>query len=73
LTDRESGETEAVLSRQFRGGIALLSPDQFARIAIAYEPLWAVGTGKTATPEIDGVLVGSASPDANSFASSVNF
>jgi triosephosphate isomerase len=37
---------------QFRGGIALLSPEQFARIAIAYEPVWAIGTGKTATPEI---------------------
>ncbi|HLY20177.1 MAG TPA: triose-phosphate isomerase [Bryobacteraceae bacterium] len=52
LKDRESGETEAVLSLQFRGGIALLTAEQFRRIVIAYEPVWAIGTGKTATPEI---------------------
>ena len=119
LAERESGETEAVLALQFRAGIGLLSADQFARIAIAYEPVWAIGTGKTATPEmaadahralrgqvrtrygaeaadavrilyggsvkpdnvrtlmaqpeLDGVLVGGASLDANSFASIVNF
>jgi triosephosphate isomerase len=50
LQERESGETEAVLSLQFRAGIGLLSGAQFARIAIAYEPVWAIGTGKTATP-----------------------
>jgi triosephosphate isomerase len=52
LEERESGSTEAVLARQFQGGIALLSERQFARIVIAYEPVWAIGTGKTATPEI---------------------
>ncbi len=52
LEEREAGQTEAVLERQFRGGIAPLAPEQFARIAIAYEPVWAIGTGKTATPEI---------------------
>jgi len=52
LADRESGETEAVLALQFRAGIGLLSAEQFARIAIAYEPVWAIGTGKTATPEM---------------------
>jgi len=52
LEERESGRTEAVLAAQFGGGIARLSPEQFAAIAIAYEPVWAIGTGKTATPEI---------------------
>ncbi|MCW5982932.1 MAG: triose-phosphate isomerase [Bryobacteraceae bacterium] len=52
LEQRESGQTEAVLVRQFEGGIAGLAPEQFARITIAYEPVWAIGTGKTATPEI---------------------
>jgi triosephosphate isomerase (TIM) len=52
LEERESGNTEAVLVRQFRNGIAGLTPEQFARIVIAYEPVWAIGTGKTATPEI---------------------
>ena len=52
LEQRESGSTEAVLAAQFSGGIAGLTPEQFAQIAIAYEPVWAIGTGKTATPEI---------------------
>jgi triosephosphate isomerase (TIM) len=52
LEERESGATEAVLVGQFAGGIAGLTPEQFAKIVIAYEPVWAIGTGKTATPEI---------------------
>src|SRR5205823_12001567 len=52
LADREAGNTEAVLAGQFDRGIAPLSEQQFARIVIAYEPVWAIGTGKTATPEI---------------------
>ncbi len=41
-----------MLSRQFQKGIAGLTEQQFARIVIAYEPVWAIGTGKTATPEM---------------------
>lgn len=52
LEDREAGRTNDVLKTQFDGGIAGLSPEQFAKIVIAYEPVWAIGTGKTATPEI---------------------
>jgi len=52
LEERESGRTEAVLVHQFQNGIAGLTAGQFARIVIAYEPVWAIGTGKTATPEI---------------------
>jgi len=52
LEERESGRTEDVLAEQFDGGIAPLEPEQFAKISIAYEPVWAIGTGKTATPEI---------------------
>lgn len=52
LEQREAGETEAVLRAQVRDGMAGLSPEQFAKIVIAYEPVWAIGTGKTATPEI---------------------
>jgi triosephosphate isomerase len=52
LEERESGRTNAVLDEQFRDGIASLSPEQFGKIVIAYEPVWAIGTGKTATPQI---------------------
>ncbi|MGD0870299.1 MAG: triose-phosphate isomerase [Bryobacteraceae bacterium] len=52
LEEREAGNTEAVLIRQFQNGIAPLTGQQFAKIVIAYEPVWAIGTGKTATPEI---------------------
>ena len=52
LEERESGKTDAVLRTQFQGGIAPLDKDEFAKIVIAYEPVWAIGTGKVATPEI---------------------
>jgi triosephosphate isomerase len=119
LEHREAGQTEAVMVEQCQKGILPLTLEQFSRVVIAYEPVWAIGTGKTATPEIaadahrilrgqvrarfgqaagdavrilyggsvkpdnvrslmaqpeiDGVLVGGASLDANSFASIVNF
>jgi len=47
LEERESNRTEAVLAGQFDGGLAPLTPELFARIVIAYEPVWAIGTGKT--------------------------
>jgi triosephosphate isomerase (TIM) len=52
LEEREANACEAVLAAQFTQGIAPLDAGQFAHIAIAYEPVWAIGTGKTATPEI---------------------
>lgn len=52
LQEREAGQTNWVLERQFNHGIAKLTPEQFAKIVIAYEPVWAIGTGRTATPEI---------------------
>ncbi len=52
LDQRESGATEDVLRAQFLGGIAPLDRDSLSRIVIAYEPVWAIGTGRTATPEI---------------------
>ena len=51
LAQRESGSTEAVLAAQFQGGIAPLTPEQFSKLVIAYEPVWAIGTGKVASPE----------------------
>jgi triosephosphate isomerase len=52
LADREAGNTQKVLERQFRGSLAALTPAEFSRIIVAYEPVWAIGTGRTATPEI---------------------
>ena len=50
--DRDANLTEEVLRRQFTGGPGALTHDEFSRILIAYEPVWAIGTGRTATPEI---------------------
>lgn len=52
LAEREAVKTEEVLQRQFQGGFAGLTPQEFSRIIIAYEPVWAIGTGRTATPEV---------------------
>jgi triosephosphate isomerase len=51
LENREQQQTEAVLETQFRDGIAPLSSEEFTQVVIAYEPVWAIGTGKVATPE----------------------
>jgi triosephosphate isomerase len=52
LEHREGGRTEEICETQFTGGPGALTPEEFSRILIAYEPVWAIGTGKTATPEI---------------------
>ena len=51
LEERESGKTTEVVQSQIKGSLADVSADQMAKIVIAYEPVWAIGTGKTATPE----------------------
>lgn len=50
--ERTNGLEKEVLKRQFTGGPGALTPDEFSRILLAYEPVWAIGTGKVATPEI---------------------
>jgi triosephosphate isomerase len=52
LAHREAGQTETICHGQFTGGPGALTPEEFSRILVAYEPVWAIGTGKTATPEI---------------------
>ncbi|MBZ5511407.1 MAG: triose-phosphate isomerase [Acidobacteriia bacterium] len=52
LQEREAGLTEEVLRRQITGAFRTISGDKAAPIIVAYEPVWAIGTGKTATPAI---------------------
>jgi triosephosphate isomerase (TIM) len=52
LEERKAGKTAEVLVKQFAGGLAGLTEEQFAKVAVAYEPVWAIGTGLTATPEV---------------------
>lgn len=60
LAERESGTAASVVERQLAAGIAELDDAQVSAIMLAYEPVWAIGTGKTATPDdaadVHGVL-----------------
>ena len=51
LEEREAEQTEERVLSQLRAGIAGLNPEQVGRLVVAYEPIWAIGTGRTATPE----------------------
>jgi len=51
LEERESNKTFDVIGKQIKEGLAGLSKDQMLKLVIAYEPVWAIGTGKTATPD----------------------
>jgi triosephosphate isomerase len=51
LSEREAGRTEKVLETQVRGSLAGLTPERMEETVIAYEPVWAIGTGKTATAQ----------------------
>jgi triosephosphate isomerase len=48
---RDGGETETVLERQLQADLAEVATEDIARVVVAYEPIWAIGTGKVATPE----------------------
>lgn len=54
LEEREAEQTEAVLDAQMAGGLADVTANQMANVVIAYEPVWAIGTGKTASPDQAG-------------------
>jgi triosephosphate isomerase len=71
LAEREAGITEAVVLRQLQAAIADLSPGELAAVVVAYEPVWAIGTGRNATPAdasavhraLRGALSANAHPD----------
>jgi triosephosphate isomerase len=56
--EREAGSTDEVLGRQVPAGLASVRSEDGGSIVIAYEPVWAIGTGKTATPEIAREAIG---------------
>jgi triosephosphate isomerase (TIM) len=69
--ERDAGETERKLRHQVQEGLEKVDPERIAEVTIAYEPIWAIGTGKVATPEIAQeaiafvrALVGDRSEDA---------
>jgi triosephosphate isomerase len=51
LEEREAGKTLDVIEQQLKEGLKGLSADEMEKVVIAYEPVWAIGTGKTATPD----------------------
>ena len=58
LEEREAGETAAKVSRQVQGGLDGIDSKQVAAMVIAYEPIWAIGTGRNATPEDANETIG---------------
>jgi triosephosphate isomerase (TIM) len=58
LEEREGGTTEEVIGRQLRDGLSGYTSDQVARMVVAYEPVWAIGTGKAASPEEANETIG---------------
>ena len=52
LSERDAGQAKEVVKRQVQRGIGQLTSSDLSRIIVAYEPVWAIGTGRTATPEI---------------------
>lgn len=52
LEQREAGQTEEIAGQQINAVLSLIAENDLAKIVVAYEPVWAIGTGKTATPEM---------------------
>ena len=52
LDEREAGQTDAVVAKQLSAVLEAIAADDVAKLVLAYEPVWAIGTGKTATPQM---------------------
>ncbi len=58
LAQNEAGETDAFVGQQVRAALAGVTADEMAQIVVAYEPIWAIGTGRNASPEIAQTVIG---------------
>jgi triosephosphate isomerase len=58
LDENEAGQTQAVIGRQLRGALEGLQTDAVGSLVVAYEPVWAIGTGRAATPEQANDVIG---------------
>ncbi|HSJ34137.1 MAG TPA: triose-phosphate isomerase [Acidimicrobiia bacterium] len=73
LEQREAGQAAEVVVGQFRGAVSGIESDAVASMAIAYEPIWAIGTGRTATPDDAGEMCETIRNEAGELAGSAAF
>ncbi len=65
LAQREAGQAEAVVAGQLAAGLAGLNAEAIGKVVVAYEPVWAIGTGRAATPEIAQAMMGAVRYELN--------
>jgi triosephosphate isomerase len=58
LSERDAGLTEEKVANQIRAGLTAVAPEDLAKVVVAYEPIWAIGTGRNALPADAGQVIG---------------